>query len=185
MNIKKKSTIIKKRKILSCQKGLLLWFTGLQGAGKSTLAHRLEIELHNKGYLTTIINENNLKNLGLTTEFNTENIKKIGEIAKLFVDREIITISTFISPYKNDREKIRNLFKNSDFMEIYVKCSFEILKSREEKGLFKKINTNEFYNFSARYEEPVNPEITLNTSILTIEECLKILLIYLEKKGVE
>ena len=147
-------------------------FTGLSGSGKSTIANLVEKKLHELGTSTYILDGDNLreglnKDLGFSSEDRKENIRRIGEIAKLFVDGGIVTLATFISPYASDREAVRKIVSQGEFIEIYVKCSLEECENRDPKGLYKKARQGGISNFtgvSAPYEEPENPEIIIETN---------------------
>ena len=173
------------------QKGLTLWLTGLSGSGKSTIAVELEHALIENSHQAYILDGDNIrhglnKNLGFSPEDRSENIRRIGEVAKLFTDANIITITAFISPYRQDRENARKLQKDGEFIEVYVKCPLDVCEQRDTKGLYKKARAGEvkeFTGISAPYEEPLNPEITIDTSKLSVEESTKAILSYLEKKG--
>ncbi|MBI3753691.1 MAG: adenylyl-sulfate kinase [Deltaproteobacteria bacterium] len=173
------------------QKGVTIWLTGLSGSGKSTIAVELEHALLENGHQAYILDGDNIrhglnKNLGFSPENRSENIRRIGEVAKLFTDANIITITAFISPYRQDRENARKLQKDGEFIEIYVKCPLEVCEQRDTKGLYKKARAGEvkeFTGISAPYEEPLNPEITIDTSKLSVEESTKEIIGYLEKKG--
>lgn len=173
------------------QKGLTLWLTGLSGSGKSTIAVELEHALIENSHQAYILDGDNIrhglnKNLGFSPEDRSENIRRIGEVAKLFTDANIITITAFISPYRRDRENARKLQKDGEFIEVYVKCPLDVCEQRDTKGLYKKARAGEvkeFTGISAPYEEPLNPEITIDTSKLSVEESTKAILSYLEEKG--
>ena len=173
------------------QKGLTLWLTGLSGSGKSTIAVELEHALLENKHQAYILDGDNIrhglnKNLGFSPEDRSENIRRIGEVAKLFTDANIITITAFISPYRQDRENARKLQKDGEFIEVYVKCPLNVCEQRDTKGLYKKARAGEvkeFTGISAPYEEPLNPEITIDTSKLSVEESTKAILSYLEEKG--
>ena len=173
------------------QKGLTLWLTGLSGSGKSTIAVELEHALLENKHQAYILDGDNIrhglnKNLGFSPEDRSENIRRIGEVAKLFTDANIITITAFISPYRQDRENARKLQKDGEFIEVYVKCPLDVCEQRDTKGLYKKARAGEvkeFTGISAPYEEPLNPEITIDTSKLSVEESTKAILSYLEEKG--
>lgn len=171
-----------REKILK-QKGILLWFTGLSGSGKSTVATMLEQKLHDKGKLTYLLDGDNLrhglnKDLGFSSEDRIENIRRISEISKLFVDAGIITIATFISPFIEERAKVKKLL-GDDFKEIYVECPLKICEARDPKGIYKKARKGEIKNFTgidSPYEKPLKPDITIHTNINSLEECaLKII----------
>jgi len=173
------------------QKGVTIWLTGLSGSGKSTIAVELEHALLENRHQAYILDGDNIrhglnKNLGFSPEDRSENIRRIGEVAKLFTDANIITITAFISPYRQDRDNARKLQKEGEFIEIYVKCPIDVCEQRDTKGLYKKARAGEvkeFTGISAPYEEPVNPELTIDTSMMSIEESTRAILNYLEQKG--
>lgn len=170
-------------------KSCVLWFTGLSGAGKSTLANAVEHELHQRGLASYVLDGDNIRHglnrgLGFGTEDRRENIRRIGEVAKLFVDAGVITLTAFISPYREDRELARNLVEAGEFIEVYVKCSLEECERRDVKGLYEKARSGEigqFTGISAPYEEPVQAELVIESDKQTIEEAVQIVLTYLEK----
>ncbi|MCC6347689.1 MAG: adenylyl-sulfate kinase [Nitrospirales bacterium] len=172
-----------KEKLLS-QRGILLWFTGLSASGKSTIAHALEHELYRTGYLTAVLDGDNIRHglnrdLGFSHREREENIRRIGEVAKLFTENGVITMTAFISPFRSDRDKIRASLGEGNFIEIHVKCPLEELQRRDPKGLYKKAlagEVREFTGISSPYEEPLHPEITLDTSLLSPDECVQALL---------
>ena len=173
------------------QKGTTIWLTGLSGSGKSTIAVELEHALIENKHQAYILDGDNIrhglnKNLGFSPEDRTENIRRIGEVAKLFTEANIITIAAFVSPYREDRDNVRKLLGRGEFVEIYVKCSLEVCEKRDTKGLYKKARAGEVKDFtgiSAPYEEPLNPELTIDSSKLSIEESTRTILDYLEAKG--
>lgn len=173
------------------QRGVTLWFTGLPSSGKSTIAVELEHALIENGYQAYILDGDNIRhglnqNLGFSPEDRAENIRRVGEVARLFTDANLITITAFISPYRVDRDRVRALMAEGDFVEVYVKCPLQICEDRDPKGLYKKARAGEIPDFtgiSAPYEEPLNPEVVLETSRLSIEESVRILLTYLAEKG--
>jgi len=179
------------RERLLRQKGVVIWFTGLSGSGKSTLAHRIEELLFEKGHLCFILDGDNIrhglnKNLGFSPEDREENIRRIGEVSKLFADAGLITMTAFISPYRTDRDKARSLLQKEEFIEVYVKVPLEIAEERDPKGLYKKARAGEIKEFtgiSAPYEEPLSPEIVIDTSEHDLEDSSRIVISYLEKKG--
>ena len=179
------------RRRLLDQKGVAIWLTGLSGSGKSTIAVELEHALIENKHQTYILDGDNIrhglnKNLGFSPEDRTENIRRIGEVAKLFTEANIITIAAFVSPYREDRGNVRQLLGHGEFIEIYVKCSLEVCEARDTKGLYKKARTGEVKDFtgiSAPYEEPLNPELTIDSSKLSVEESTRAILNYLEEKG--
>jgi adenylylsulfate kinase len=173
------------------QKGVTIWLTGLSGSGKSTIAVELEHALIENRHQAYILDGDNIrhglnKNLGFSPEDRTENIRRIGEVAKLFTDAGIITITAFISPYREDRDAVRRLLSDGEFIEVYVKCPLDVCEERDTKGLYKKARAGEVKDFtgiSAPYEEPLNPELTIDSSKLTVEESTRAVLNYLEEKG--
>ena len=173
------------------QKGATIWLTGLSGSGKSTIAVELEHALIENKHQAYILDGDNIrhglnKNLGFSPEDRTENIRRIGEVAKLFTEANIITIAAFVSPYREDRDNVRKLLGHGEFIEIYVKCSLEVCETRDTKGLYKKARAGEVKDFtgiSAPYEEPLNPELTIDSSKLSVEESAREILNYLEEKG--
>ncbi len=173
------------------QKGATIWLTGLSGSGKSTIAVELEHALIENKHQAYILDGDNIRhglnnNLGFSPEDRTENIRRIGEVAKLFTEANIITIAAFVSPYREDRENVRKLLDHGEFIEIYVKCSLEVCEARDTKGLYKKARAGEVKDFtgiSAPYEEPLDPELTIDSSKLSVEESTRTILNYLEAKG--
>ncbi|MDN3513380.1 MAG: adenylyl-sulfate kinase [Candidatus Brocadia sp.] len=173
------------------QKGVTIWLTGLSGSGKSTIAVELEHALLENKHLAYILDGDNIrhglnKNLGFSPEDRSENIRRIGEVAKLFTDANMITITAFISPYRQDRDNVRKLLKDGEFIEVYVKCPVEVCEQRDTKGLYKKARAGEvkeFTGISAPYEEPLHPELTVDTSKMTVDESTRAVLNYLEEKG--
>lgn len=175
------------------QKGATLWFTGLSGSGKSTVAVALEQALTARGKLTYRLDGDNIrlginKNLGFSAEDRTENIRRIGEISKLFVDVGIITLSSFVSPYRADRDLVRELHEKAgmDFIEVFVDVPLDVAESRDPKGLYKKARAGEIPNFtgiSDPYEEPLNAEVVLNSHEMSLEEEVSLLLELLEQRG--
>jgi len=169
----------------------MLWFTGLSGSGKSTVAVALEKALHNLGKLSYRLDGDNIrlginKNLGFSHEDRTENIRRIGEISKLYCDTGIIALSSFISPYRADRDQVRQLHEDSgyNFIEVHVNCSLEEAEKRDPKGLYKKARAGEIKNFTGiddPYEAPLKPEIVLNTDTMSVEEEVEIVLNYLQE----
>ncbi len=176
------------------QRGVTIWFTGLSGSGKSTIAVALEQALYQKGKLSYRLDGDNVrlginKNLGFSEQDRKENIRRIGEVAKLFGDAGTISLSSFISPYKNDRDEVRDLHvqANIAFVEVHVDCSLAEAEKRDPKGLYKKARAGEIKNFTGiddPYEAPVNPEIHLHTDQMTLEEEVQIILDYLEANNI-
>lgn len=163
---------------LNKHKSCVLWLTGLSGSGKSTLAYEIEKELFNLNCRSYVLDGDNIRhglnrNLGFSPEDRKENIRRIAETAKLFVDAGIVTVTAFISPYRADRDMARSIFGNGDFIEIYVKCSLGECERRDPKGLYKKAKAGEILEFtgiSAPYEPPVRPEIVIESDRQTVSE---------------
>jgi adenylylsulfate kinase len=180
----------KDRHKLNGHKSCILWFTGLSGAGKSTLAHRVEEILFEMGIRTYVLDGDNIrmglnKNLGFSKEDREENIRRIAEVAKLFVDAGIIVLTAFISPYKKDRNLARSLVEEGEFIEIYVKCPLDICEKRDVKGLYEKARKGiikQFTGIDDPYEEPENPEIVIETDKYTLEESANKIVNYLKEK---
>jgi adenylylsulfate kinase len=182
-----------RREILR-QKGGTIWFTGLSGSGKSTISIALEYARFKMGKLSYRLDGDNVrlginKNLGFSEVDRQENIRRIGEIAKLFGDAGTISLSSFISPYKADRDRVRALHEAADldFVEVFVDCSLEVAEQRDPKGLYKKARAGEIKNFTGiddPYEPPVRPEIHLRTDQMTLEEEVEIIVDYLIKNEI-
>lgn len=179
------------RQKLNQHKSAVLWFTGLSGSGKSTLSVELEKELHAQGVHTYRLDGDNVRhglnnNLGFSPEDRTENIRRIGEVGKLMVDAGLITLTAFISPYREDRDKVREILDEKEFIEVYVKCSVEACEARDPKGLYKKARAGEIKGFTgidAPYEEPENPELTIETDKQPLKECVQAIIDHLKKNG--
>ncbi len=167
----------------------VLWFTGLSASGKSTIANALCKELHTREIKSYVLDGDNIrhglnKNLGFSAEDRKENIRRIGEVARLFVDAGLIAITAFISPYREDREDARKLLKQDEFIEVYIKCPLCECEKRDPKGIYKKAKKGEIKEFTgitAPYEEPVSPEIVLDTDRSTVDQCVQAVLNYLAK----
>lgn len=166
------------------QHGVMIWFTGLSGSGKSTIAIALERELHKRGLLCRILDGDNIRsginsNLGFTEADRVENIRRIAEVSKLFLDTGVITIAAFISPNNDIREMAADIIGQDDFLEVYVSTPLEECERRDVKGLYAKARKGEIKNFtgiSAPFEEPAHPSLTLDTSVLSLEESVNKLL---------
>ena len=179
------------RQSMMGQKGATLWFTGLSGSGKSTIAVALEAELFKRNKLSYRLDGDNIrlginKNLGFSAEDRTENIRRIGEISKLLVDCSVIALSSFISPYKVDRDAVRALHADSNFpfIEVFIDCALDVAEDRDPKGLYKKARAGEIKNFTGiddPYEAPENPEIHLRTDQMTLEEEVSLIIGYLKE----
>lgn len=181
----------KDREKLLGQRGATLWLTGLSGSGKSTVAVAAEKALLQRGHLAYVLDGDNVrhglnKHLGFSPEDRTENIRRIAEVAKLFTDAGVIALTSFISPYRGDRDAARAIFAPGDFVEIHVSTALETCESRDPKGLYKKARAGqipEFTGISAPYEAPERPELVLDTGALSVEESVATLLRYLEENG--
>ncbi len=179
------------RERVNGHRGFTIWFTGLSAAGKSTLAVATEVTLFEKGYHTYILDGDNIrhglnKNLGFSPGDREENIRRIGEAARLFSDCGIITMTAFISPYRKDRQKARSLFEEYSFIEVFVDCPVEVCEERDPKGMYKKARQGivpSFTGISAPYEAPEAPEIHLHTDKMPVTECVSIIVEYLKGKG--
>jgi adenylylsulfate kinase len=180
------------REKLNGHKGATVWLTGLSGSGKSTIAVDLEKRLCERGVRTYILDGDNIrhglnKNLGFSPQDRTENIRRIGEVAKLFTDAGLVAITAFISPYRADRDQVRTLMKPGDFVEIHVDCPVEVCEQRDVKGLYKKARAGEIKEFtgiSAPYEAPASAELTIKSHELALEQSVAAVLGYLESKGI-
>ncbi|MDZ7370950.1 MAG: adenylyl-sulfate kinase [candidate division KSB1 bacterium] len=177
------------RERLLGQKGLVVWFTGLPASGKSTIAHALEKRLFDDGRLCYVLDGDNIRhglnsNLGFSPEDRQENIRRIGEVAKLFADAGVIAITAFISPYRRDRESARRLLPEGRFIEVFCKVSLETAEKRDPKGMYKKARAGEIKEFtgiSAPYEEPEAPEIVIDTEHVSVQEAVEKIAVYLKK----
>lgn len=178
------------REKINGHKAFLIWFTGLSGSGKSTLANLLEIELHNKGLSTYILDGDNIRNgINKDLKFNpidrTENIRRIAEISNLMIDAGILTIAAFVSPYSKDRENVKKIVGEDNFLEIYVNTSLKECEKRDVKGLYKKARLGEIINMtgiSDPYEEPISPSLEVKTDQKSVQETLKIILNFVNNK---
>jgi adenylylsulfate kinase len=175
------------RERLKGHRGFTIWFTGLSAAGKSTLAVATEKALFERGCHTYILDGDNIrhglnKNLGFSPNDRSENIRRIGEVAKLFADCGIINLTAFISPYQKDRNTARDLYESGDFIEVFVDCPIEICEQRDPNDSYKKARAGiikEFTGISAPYETPVKPEIHLHTDKMQVDECVHVIINYL------
>ena len=179
------------RERLNGHRGFTVWFTGLSAAGKSTLAVAMEMALFERGMHAFILDGDNIrhglnKNLGFSPEDREENIRRIGEVAKLFCDCGIITLTAFISPYREDRRRARALHGEDAFIEVFADCPLGVCEERDPKGMYVKARQGvikSFTGISAPYEAPENPEIHLNTDQSSIEKCVHTIMGYLESRG--
>lgn len=173
------------------QKGVTVWLTGLSGSGKSTVAAAAEHALVERGRLAYVLDGDNIRhglnsNLGFSPDDRTENIRRIGEVAKLFTDSGVIVFTAFISPYRADRDKVRAVMEDGDFIEVLMDASLETCESRDVKNLYQKARAGEIPEFtgvSAPYEAPENPELVLDTNTQTVEDSVAEIMDYLEEHG--
>jgi adenylylsulfate kinase len=181
---------LEQRQQLLRQKAKLIWFTGLSGSGKSRLAVQLEAQLYAKGYKTYLLDGDNIrtglnKDLSFTDEGRVENIRRIGEVSKLLLDAGIVVLSAFISPFKADRDQVREIVGSENYIEVFVDTPIEVCEQRDVKGLYKKARAGEVKNFTgidSPYERPVTPDITIPTHQLSVDESLTLLLKLVEPK---
>lgn len=180
------------RERMNGHKSCILWFTGLSGSGKSTLSHAVEDHLHKNDVRTFVLDGDNVrkglcKDLGFSDADRTENIRRIGEVANLLMQSGVITLTAFISPFLKDRQLVRELVNDGEFIEIFCDSPLDVCESRDPKGLYKKARAGEipeFTGISSPYEAPENPEIILNTSDQSIDECVKQIIDYLLSKDI-
>lgn len=170
-------------------KSVVIWFTGLSGSGKSTISVALEKALFEQNITSYRLDGDNIRhglnqNLGFSPEDRKENIRRIGEVGKLMVDAGVVTMTAFISPYEEDRNTVRDILEEGEFIEVYTKCSLDECESRDPKGLYKKARSGEIKEFTginAPYEEPSNPEIVIDTENESVEESVEKILAYLKE----
>ncbi|MDQ6982467.1 MAG: adenylyl-sulfate kinase [Mariprofundus sp.] len=182
----------KRREIANGHRSVILWFTGLSGAGKSTLAHAVEERLHQLGGRTFVFDGDNVRHglcsdLGFSDADRQENIRRIGEMAKLIIEAGVIALTAFISPFRADRDRVRALADDGDFIEIYCCASVDACEARDVKGLYARARSGEikaFTGISSPYEEPVKPELVVDTGSLPLDECVEQVLAYLKGVGV-
>lgn len=181
-----------RRERLHGHKGAVIWFTGLSGSGKSTLAHAVEERLHQAGCSTFVLDGDNVRHglcadLGFSDSERKENIRRVGEATKLFVEAGTIVLTAFISPFEEDRERVRRSMPATDFFEIYCHCSLEICEMRDVKGLYKRARAGEipyFTGISSPYEVPRAPELSVNTELLNLESSVDLVLDFLRSRSV-
>jgi adenylylsulfate kinase len=179
------------REAIVNQRGVTIWLTGLSGSGKSTIAIAAERELTDRGRLAFGLDGDNVRhglnnNLGFSHEDRTENIRRVGEVAKLFTEAGVIVFTAFISPYRSDRDAVRALLGSGDFVEVFVDATLDTCEKRDVKGLYKKARAGEipeFTGISAPYEAPERPELVLDTNRQSVEESVGKLIEYLDAKG--
>ncbi|HKR05153.1 MAG TPA: adenylyl-sulfate kinase [Bacteroidia bacterium] len=180
----------KDRVRLNGHKPLIVWFTGLSGSGKSTLAGQVEEHLYEMGVRTYLLDGDNIRhglnnNVDFSEEGRKENIRRIGEVAKLFADAGIVVLTAFISPFRADRDQVRFLVETGEFTEIFVNCPIEICEQRDVKGLYKKARAGEISDFtgiSSPFENPVKPEMEIKTDVMSVEESVDAIVKYITKK---
>ena len=187
------ATVTKKdRQLLNNHKSCVLWFTGLSGSGKSTLANAVDLGLYQQQFKSYVLDGDNVrhglnKDLNFGKEDRQENIRRIGEVAKLFVDSGQIVLSAFISPFREDRELVRKMFEPNEFIEIYLNCPMHVCEVRDPKGLYKKARDGdipEFTGITSPYEIPSQPEIIIETNTMTIEDSVQKIVTYLKEQKI-
>jgi adenylylsulfate kinase len=181
----------KHRETANGHRSAVLWFTGLSGAGKSTLAHAVEEKLHALCVRSYVLDGDNVRHglcgdLGFSPTDRSENIRRIGEVAKLFVDAGVVALTAFISPFRTDRERVRGLVMHGDFLEIYCRCDVAVCEARDVQGLYKNARlgeVKEFTGISSPYEAPLKAELVLDTDRLCLEECVSQVLDLMRQRG--
>lgn len=179
-----------RRETVNGHKSFILWFTGLSGAGKSTLAHCVEESLFERGCRTYVFDGDNVRHglcadLGFSTEDRRENIRRIGEMSKLFIDAGVIALTAFISPFREDRQMVRSLVPPGDFIEVFCNAPLSVCEQRDVKGLYQKARrgeVREFTGISSPYEEPLDPELTVHTGRDGVETCAQEVIAYLQQR---
>ncbi len=180
------------REKMNGHKSVVLWFTGLSGSGKSTLAHAVEEQLHHLNCRTSVLDGDNVRHglcgdLGFLEPDRVENVRRIGEVAKLFLEAGVITLTAFISPFRSDRKRVRSLIPHGDFLEIYCRCPLEICEARDVKGLYRRARAGEVVNFtgiSSPYEAPESPELVVDTDQMNVHQSVELVLGMLRERGV-
>lgn len=181
-----------RREVQNGHRGAIIWFTGLSGSGKSTLAHAVEEALHQQGCRTFVLDGDNVRHglcgdLGFSSKDRVENIRRIGEMSKLFMEAGVIVLTAFISPYRADRERVRGMVEHGDFIEIYCDTPIEVCEARDVKGLYKKARAGqiaEFTGISSPYEAPENSELTVNTEAVELNVCVQQVISEMSHRGV-
>lgn len=181
-----------RRETQNNHKSVILWFTGLSGAGKSTLAHALEEQLHQLGCRTYVMDGDNVRHglcgdLGFSDEDRKENIRRIGNVSKLFLEAGVIVLTAFISPFRSDRELVRNMVLHGDFLEIFCNTSIEVCEQRDVKGLYKKARQGEIKDFtgiSSPYEAPDKAELSVETGEQSLDVCVEQVITLLKERGI-
>lgn len=180
--IKTKVSAAERQRLMN-QKPKLIWFTGLSGSGKSTLAVQLEAALHAKGFKTYLLDGDNVRSglnrdLSFTDEARVENIRRISEVCKLFLDAGVVLLSAFISPFQADREQVKSIVGAENYIEVFVDAPLEVCEQRDVKGLYKKARAGEVKNFtgiSSPYEKPLHPDVVIATDKLSVEQAMEVL----------
>lgn len=187
------ATVTRKRRAeMNGHWSVILWFTGLSNSGKSTIAHAVEERLYSLGCRTFVFDGDNVRHglcgdLGFSREERNENIRRIGEMAKLFIEAGVVALTAFISPFRADRNRVRSLVPEGDFLEVFVNCPIEVCEQRDVKGHYKKARAGEIKEFtgvSSPYEEPAHPELVLMTDKMSVEECVEAVIGLLRQRGI-
>jgi adenylylsulfate kinase len=181
-----------RREAQNGHRGAILWFTGLSGAGKSTLAHSIEERLHQMGCRTIVLDGDNVRHglcgdLGFSSQDRVENIRRVGEVAKLFMEAGVIVFTAFISPFRSERERVRGMVKHGDLVEIFCDSSIKVCESRDVKGLYQKARAGQIADFtgiSSPYEAPEHPEITVNTGEVALDACVQQIIDEIVRQGI-
>jgi adenylylsulfate kinase len=181
-----------RREMMAGHRSAVVWFTGLSASGKSTLAHYVEERLYQRHCRTFVFDGDNVRHglcgdLGFSAADRAENLRRIGEMAKLFLDAGVISLAAFISPFRADRAHVRDIIGADDFIEIYCRCPVEVCESRDRKGLYRKARAGEIAEFtgiSSPYEEPLDPDLVVETGVATLEECAEQVLALLTERGI-
>jgi len=180
-----------RREAQNGHRGAIIWFTGLSGSGKSTLAHAVEETLHQRGCRTFVLDGDNVRHglcsdLGFSSKDRIENIRRIGEMAKLFMEAGVIVLTAFISPYRADRERVRGMVEHGDFIEIFCNAPIEVCEARDVKGMYKKARAGqiaEFTGISSPYEAPENPELSVSTGKEELDDCVRQVIGEMARRG--
>lgn len=180
----------RERNLMNKHKSGVVWFTGLSASGKSTIAHHLEKDLFDRGIRAYVLDGDNVRhginsNLGFSREDRKENLRRIAEVSKLYVDAGIVVLAAFISPYREDRAYVKEVVGAEDFFEIYVQCSLDVCENRDPKGLYKKARAGIIKNYTgidAPYEEPLTPDLVINTVELDVESSVTKVLTFLDNQ---
>ncbi len=181
-----------RREAQNGHRGAVIWFTGISGSGKSTLAHAVEEELYQRGCRTFVLDGDNVRHglcrdLDFSHQGRTENIRRVGEVSKLFMEAGVIVLTAFISPYREDRESVRALFAEGDFIEVYCNASLEVCEKRDVKGMYKKARAGqitEFTGITSPYQAPQAPELVLESGVATVTDCVEQLIAEMVRCGI-